>query len=69
MTWLIIIALILACIWAPRYLIVGAGYLIQKYKFGVPVKEEYAYHKKMDALERKEVKRALEDQKLAAPLD
>ena len=45
--------LILLAIFGPRYIIIGAGYLIQKYRFGVPFKEVYAYHKEQDALERK----------------
>ena len=47
------IFLILAAIFGPHLIIVGAGYLVQKYKFGVPFKELYAYHKEQDALERK----------------
>ena len=49
MIWIL---LILAAIFGPRLMIVGAGYLVQKYRFGIPFKEVYAYHKKMDALER-----------------
>jgi len=51
MAWIILMVLI--AIFGPRYLIVGAGYLVQKYRFGVPFKEVYAYHKEQDALERK----------------
>ena len=52
MTWTIAIIGTLACIFGPHYLIIGAGYLIQKFKFGVPFKEVYAYHKEQDRLER-----------------
>ncbi len=48
-----LIILILAVIYLPRYLIVGAGYLVQKFQFGHSFKEVYAWHKEQDALERK----------------
>ncbi len=48
-----LIILILLAIFAPYYLIIGAGYLVQKYRFGIPFKETYAYHREQDALERK----------------
>lgn len=45
------ILMILSIIFLPRLMIVGAGYLVQKYRFGVPFKETYAYHKEQDELE------------------
>lgn len=53
MTGVVLVALILAAIFGPKLLIVAAGYLIQKFKFGVSFKELYNYHKEQDALERK----------------
>ena len=52
MTGIILVALILVAIFGPRLMIVAAGYLVQKYQFGIPFKETYAYHKEQDALER-----------------
>lgn len=57
MLWFII--LLLAVIFLPQLLITAAGYLVQKYKFGVSFKELYNYNKEQDALEKnlKEKKR------------
>ncbi len=51
MTFLIIVALILLVVYCPYLGIRAAGYLVQKFKFGVPFKEVYAYHKEQDRLE------------------
>ncbi len=53
MTTLIILGLLVAIVYLPRYLVVGAGYLVQKFKFGHSFKEVRAWHKEQDALERK----------------
>jgi hypothetical protein len=53
-TVLWISALILMVIYGPLYLMKAAGYLIQKFKFGVPFKELYKYHKEQDRLEAKD---------------
>ncbi len=53
MTVLIIVALILLVVYGPYLGIKAAGYLVQKFKFGVPFKELYAYHKEQDRLEAK----------------
>lgn len=45
------ILMILAIIFGPRFMIIGAGYLVQKYRFGVPFKETWAYHREQDQLE------------------
>ena len=50
MLW--IITAILLIIYGPYLMIKAAGYLVQKYKFGIPFKEVYAYHKEQDGLER-----------------
>ncbi len=51
-TSLIVLALVLAVVLLPALVIEGMGYLIQKFMFGVPFKELYAYNKAQDALER-----------------
>ncbi len=49
LTWCILIVVLL---FGPLLGIKLAGYLIQKYKFGVPFKETYRYHQEQDKLER-----------------
>jgi hypothetical protein len=47
-TALLIIGGILLVAYGPLGMIKGAGYLVQKYKFGIPFKELYAQHKEQD---------------------
>ena len=51
-TALMIIGAILLIAYGPLLMITAAGYLVQKFKFGVPFKEVYAYHKEQNELER-----------------
>ena len=44
--------LVLLAIFGPYYLVVGAGYLVQKFQFGNSFKKVYAWHKEQDALEK-----------------
>jgi hypothetical protein len=50
--WWIILG-VLGIIVGPGLLLRGAGYLVQKFKFGYTFREVYEYHKEQDALERK----------------
>ena len=52
LTWCIIWGIIALFLFGPLLGIKLAGYLIQKYKFGVPFKETYRYHQEQDKLER-----------------
>ena len=54
MGWIIL--MILVAIYGPHYMIVAAGYLVQRFKFGVPFRETYNYHKEQDELERRTMK-------------
>ena len=53
-TALILIVLILLAAYGPISMVKAAGYLVQRFKFGVPFKELHAYHKEQARLERKE---------------
>ena len=54
MGWIVGTALIiLTVLLGPGLVILAAGYLIQRYKFGVPFRETYNYHKEQNELERK----------------
>ena len=53
MDMFLLVLLVLGVIYAPRYTIVAAGYLVQKFKFGNSFKEVYNHHKEQDARERK----------------
>ena len=48
----IILVLILGVIYGPLMLMKGMGYLVQKFKFGVPFRELYKYPKEQDRREK-----------------
>ncbi len=55
MLWIYIGIAILLLIYGPLWGIKAAGYLIQKYKFGISFKELHEYHKEQDKLSNKEI--------------
>jgi hypothetical protein len=48
MGWLAAATFLFLILLGPRPWIIGAGYLIQKFKFGNSFRETYEYHKEQD---------------------